>query len=86
MSRVWVNNKFFTSDNKKAEKWKPAAQQEKVFWGLCGCGEIIHEGDAVGMYGDHLIVVCYACWLTGRTPNLHLDCAGLKLPGLTLSQ
>lgn len=71
MARVWVNSKWLTSDNKKAEKWKPSPVQEKKFWGLCNCGEKIYEGDAVGMVADHEVVVCYACLLAcllGRFP------------------
>lgn len=86
MSRVWVNSKWLTSDNPKAKKWKPAAQQEKVLYGSCPCGEEIFEGDAVAMYGDHEQVRCYTCWMTGEFTDFHLDCAGLKFPDVTLSQ
>lgn len=86
MSQVWVNGKFFTSENKKSSKWIPAAEQEKVLWGLCPCGETILEGDPVGMVADHIKVVCYSCWLAGLLPDGHCDCAGLRLPDATLSQ
>lgn len=86
MSRVWVNSKWLTSDNKKAEKWKPSPVQENKFWGLCDCGEKIYEGDAVGMVADHEVVVCYVCLLAGEIPDIHLDCAGLRFPDETLSQ
>ena len=84
---VWVNGKFRNTENKKAEKWIPAPQKEKVLWGLCrSCGGAICEGDSVGMVADHDKVVCYDCWLAGALPEGHLDCAGLRLPGETLSQ
>lgn len=86
MSRVWVNSKWLTSDNKKAEKWKPSPGQEKKLWGLCICGEQICEGDAVGMEGDHVQVVCYSCWLAGAIVDGHLDCCNLRFPDETLSQ
>lgn len=85
-SRVWVNSRFLTSDSKKAEAWTPAAKKEKVFYGLCPCGEQICEGDSVGMYGEHERLVCYACWLTGEHTDMHLDCCGLRFPDPTLSQ
>lgn len=84
--KVWVNSKWLTSDNPKAEKYKPAATKEKVLWGLCRCGEQICEGDAVGMVGDHTHVVCYSCFATDDFPDHHLDCAGLRFPDETLSQ
>lgn len=86
MSKVWVNSKWLTSDNPKAEKWKRAAEKGKVLYGMCPCGEEIFEGDAVGMYGDHEQIVCYSCWLAGALPDGHLDAAGLQLPNETLSQ
>jgi hypothetical protein len=85
MDRVWVNSKWLTSDNTKTEKWKPESGKDKALWGLCACGETIYEGDAVGMRGDHVQVVCYACWLEGKILEAHLDCVGLRLPGVTLS-
>lgn len=86
MARVWVNSKWLTSDNKKAEKWKPAPGQEKKLWGICPCGVIIYEGDSVGMIGDHWKVVCHTCFISGELPESHLDCAGLRFPDETLSQ
>lgn len=85
MSQVWVNGKFFTSENNKSGKWKPAPEQEKVLWGSCFCGELIYEGDPVGMIADHVKVVCYSCWIAGFLSESHLDCAGLILPDATLS-
>ena len=86
MGQVWVNGKFFTSENKKTDKWKPAAEQEKKLWGKCGCGEFIYEGDPVGMVGEHDRVVCYSCWLAGILEDGHLDCCMLEFPDATLSQ
>ena len=83
MGKVWVNGKFFTSDSKKAEGWTPPLKP-KVLWGLCGCGEVIYEGDTVTMYGDHEVVACIACFDT--VPGAHVDCAGLKFPDVTLTQ
>lgn len=86
MCPVWVNGRFLDeSANQKVAKWKPAADKEKSLWGICQCGEQICDGDAVGMRSDHELVVCYMCWMAGEIPNLHLDCAGLRLPGVTLS-
>lgn len=84
--KVWVNSKWLTSDNKKIEKWKPAAAKDKVLWGSCSCGAAIYEGDAVGMEGDHTQVVCFDCWRAGALPEGHLDCCNLRLPDATLSQ
>jgi len=81
---VWVNGKFLNTENKKAEKWSPEPQKEKVLYGLCPCGEQICEGDSVGMVADHEQVCCYTCWLAGALPNGHLDCCNLKLPEITL--
>ena len=86
MSPVWVNGKMLDTSQPKAEKWSPIPRQDKVLWGLCKCGEVIYEGDSVGMKGDHQCVVCYTCWMTGEFPDTHADCAGLKLPDATLSQ
>lgn len=86
MSPVWVNGKFLNTSQPKAKNWTPAAPKEKVLYGLCPCGEVICEGDSVGMYGNHERVVCYQCWLTGEFIEFHLDCAGLKFPDHTLSQ
>lgn len=86
MTPVWVNGKFLTSDTKKAEKWSPAPPKEKKGWGYCPCGADIYEGDSVGMHGDHVKVVCYDCWITGKFPDMHLDCVGLTFPDATLSQ
>ena len=86
MGQVWVNGRFFTSENAKSGKWKPTAEQEKKFYCKCGCGEDIFEGDPVGMIADHVTVVCYSCWLAGVLSNCHLDCCMLQLPDATLSQ
>lgn len=85
MSKVWVNGKFFTSENKKSEGWTPPPNPEKILWGLCpSCGAVICEGDTVAMLGDHDKVACIACFDT--IPGAHVDCVGLRLPDLTLSQ
>lgn len=86
MSPTWVNGRFLDeSPNKKIEKWKPVPPKEKKLWGTCSCGELIYEGDSVGMVADHERVVCYSCWLGGALPNGHVDCAGLKFPDATFS-
>jgi len=82
---VWVNGKLLDTAQPKAKKWIPAPPKEKVLWGLCPtCGGVICEGDTVAMYGDHAIVACIGCFDT--IPNAHVDCAGLRFPGETLSQ
>jgi hypothetical protein len=86
MSPVWVNQKILDTSQPKAKAWSPAAPKEKTLWGICQCGEPICEGDSVGMYGEHERVVCYTCWLTGEHPEMHLDCAGLRFPDVTLTQ
>jgi hypothetical protein len=86
MSQVWVNGKLFTSENNKSGKWIPAAKQESKLYGKCVCGELIYEGDPVGMVADHVKVICYSCWLAGILADGHCDCAGLRLPDATLSQ
>jgi hypothetical protein len=83
---MWVNGKILTTYSKKIEKWQSPPEKEKILWGLCPCGEVIHEGDSVGMYGEHTRVVCYVCWMSGRFPDFHVDCVGLKFPDATLAQ
>lgn len=87
MSKVWVNGKFFTSDNPKLKKMKhvPVPPQEKVLYSTCVCGEAIYEDDWVGMKGDHEYVVCLSCWRAGVLPIGHVDVCGLRFPELTLS-
>lgn len=82
---IWINPNLLRPNN-KIDKWKPASGNKKVLWGLCPCGEVIYEGDSVGMYSDHAKVVCYTCWISGKFPEFHGDCAGLKLPDAALSQ
>jgi hypothetical protein len=83
-TRVWSGGRFLdASPNKKADKWKPNPVPAKVLWGLCECGESIYEGDAVWMRGDHEQVACFECG-DRIVEKGHLDCAGLKLPGITL--
>ena len=86
MGQVWVNSRLLDTSQPKAAKWNPAPAKERVIWGLCACGEVIREGDSVGMWGEHVKVICYACWMTGEYPEYHCDCAGLKFPDATLSQ
>lgn len=82
---MWVNPNLLKA-NKKVGKWKPSPEKEKVLWGLCSCGEILYEGESVGMYGEHAKVICYACWMSGKFPEFHVDCAGLHFPDATLAQ
>jgi hypothetical protein len=87
VSPIWVNGRFLVeSENRKIKKWKPEPSKEKALWGICRCGEPIYEGNAVGMVAEHELVVCYTCWLVSDVEEMHLDCAGLKLPDATLSQ
>ena len=79
----WIGN-IPTGPNKKVEGWKPAPKPEKIPFGLCCCGEMICEGDSVGMIADHEQVVCYTCWLAGALPLGHLDSCALKFPGVVL--
>lgn len=84
---VWVNGKILNSSHPKADKWKPEPPKEKTLWGLCACGEVIHDGDTVGMRADHKFVICYQCCLSEKfTEDMHIDCAGLRFPDATLSQ
>lgn len=82
---MWVNPNLL-KENKKVKKWTVPTQQEKVLWGLCPCGEVIHVGDPVGMYGEHRKVICYTCWMNGKFPEFHCDYAGLIFPDATLAQ
>jgi hypothetical protein len=64
--------------------WTPPPKPAAKFYGFCECGEMIFEGDSVGMVADHEQIECYACWLAGVLQDAHLDSAGLKLPAITL--
>lgn len=84
MDRVWVNSKWLTSENKKAEKWKPAPPKEKTVWGSCpDCDNNIMSGETVWWMHDKK--VCMACYEPYFSVGLgHWDCCDLVLPGTTL--
>ncbi len=86
--RTWVNGKFLSEEiNRKALGWKPPVEPGKVLWGMCPCGARIYEGDTVWMQGDHKIVVCFDCrHRFADGDDNHLDCAGMRLPGLGLGE
>jgi hypothetical protein len=84
MGKAWVNGKFITSENKKSENWKPAAEQERKLFGSCAdCFIPIYDLDTIWYLRDRL--VCFDC----RTPYQeagrgHMDAANLVLPDSSL--
>jgi hypothetical protein len=78
-NRVWVNGKFFTSDSKKAEGWKPAPKQERTVWGTCpDCGQDILEMESYWPMQDKYVCVWNGCWKKYYEQGIGFhDCAGL---------
>jgi hypothetical protein len=81
MAQVWVNGRFFTSEQTKAQDWTPPSQPDKTLWRLCpDCGCSIYQLESCWPMADKTVCVWNGCWEKYHQQGLgYHGCAGLDL-------